>query len=52
MLKEILKLVGAGVPYDVALNWTPARRLAALVAVGELAGGVFDWNRLAWNDPT
>lgn len=35
-----------GVPYDVAMHMSPARRLAFLVNFGELDGGKFDWHSM------
>jgi hypothetical protein len=41
-------LVTNGVPYSEAMNWSQARRIAALVAIGESKGQTFDWDRMAW----
>ena len=40
-----------GVPYERALSWSDARRFAWYVALGEIKGGRFDWERLAWREP-
>lgn len=37
-----------GVPYDVAMSMSPARRLAFIVLIGEAEGGHYDWRRMAW----
>jgi hypothetical protein len=44
----MLILAGGGVPWDVALKWSPVRRFAAVIALGELKGGTFNWDRLEW----
>ena len=46
----MLFLVKNGVPYDVAMRLSPTRRVAYVVAIGELAGGAFDWRTMSWKD--
>lgn len=40
-----------GVPYQEAVKWSPARRLAALIVIGESNGGEFDWNLMQMQWP-
>ncbi|MFI4985822.1 MAG: hypothetical protein ACHQF3_00100 [Alphaproteobacteria bacterium] len=47
----MLALVKAGVPWEVATKLSPARRLAYIVALGELQGGKFDWDTMSWKEP-
>jgi hypothetical protein len=47
----ILRLVKHGVPWDVAWKMSPTRRLAYVVAFGEIDGGRFDWSTKTWSDP-
>ena len=49
-MRDALYLVSKGVPYDVAMRLSPARRLAFVVTFGELDGGAYDWKRGAWKD--
>ena len=37
-----------GVPYDVAARMSPVRRMAFIVAFGELKGHSFDWDHMRW----
>jgi hypothetical protein len=37
------------VPFDVAFSLTSTERTAFVVALGELEGHVYDWDRLEWN---
>lgn len=39
-----------GVPWTVSEKWSSARRLAALIIIGESNGGTFDWRdmRMHW----
>jgi hypothetical protein len=39
-----------GVPWDAAWQLTPTRRLAYLVAAGEIDGGEFDWGAMRWRE--
>jgi hypothetical protein len=39
------------VPFDVAFSLPADERLAFVVALGTLAGGVFDWDELRWSAP-
>ena len=45
-------LVNAGVPWDVAANLSPTEMLGYIVAVGEIDGGLFNWDALKWEKPT
>ncbi|MBV1829723.1 hypothetical protein HNW77_01375 [Komagataeibacter sp. AV436] len=51
MLIEVAALVGHGVPWDVAMSMPRVRRMAFLVAFGELAGGRYDWSTQQWEYP-
>jgi hypothetical protein len=35
-----------GVPWTVTEKWSPARRLAALIIIGESNGGRFNWHSM------
>jgi hypothetical protein len=50
VLRECLRLVKQGVPWNEAWNMSPARRLACLIAFGEMDGGIFDWQSLCWRE--
>jgi hypothetical protein len=43
-----LRLVKSGVPWDEVWNMSPTRRLALVVAFGEIDGGEFDWRLMQW----
>ena len=47
---EIVDLLSLGVPWDVALGMSPARRLAIMVIAGERKGGKFNWKRMKWEE--
>lgn len=38
-------------PFDVAFSLEPEERLAWIVAIGTLDGGVYDWATLSWTQP-
>lgn len=38
-------------PFDVAFSLPEDERLAFVVALGTLDGGLFDWNELSWKEP-
>jgi hypothetical protein len=40
-----------GVPYDVASEWSEARRFAAGVFYGEYRGMTYDWHTQSWKEP-
>ena len=40
-----------GVPYQEALKLSPIRRLAYVVALGEIRGNKFDWDNMRWKEP-
>ena len=50
MLRQVVLLVQNGVPYDVAMKMSATRRLAMIVAIGELKGGRWNWNTMAWDE--
>ena len=39
-----------GVSYDIAESWSDDERFCAIVSIGELKGGEFDWRRMRWVD--
>ncbi len=51
MFRQILLLAGRGVPWSEIMSWSEARRLAAVVAIGEMQGREFDWGAGRWVDP-
>lgn len=46
----MLYLVKNGVPWDVATRLSPTRRFGMVVALGELAGGSYDWGARRWRE--
>ncbi len=46
----MIRLAKIGVPWDVAKRMSPTRRLAAIVAAGEIDGREFDWDNMRWRD--
>uniref|UniRef100_E6PQ86 Uncharacterized protein n=1 Tax=mine drainage metagenome TaxID=410659 RepID=E6PQ86_9ZZZZ len=38
-------------PWETAINLSPAEVLAFCVAAGELEGGKFDWRSMSWEKP-
>ncbi len=46
-----MTLVMHGVPWSEAVSWSPARRFAACVVIGENKGGRFNWNRMTMEWP-
>jgi len=44
----VVYLVKNGVPLNRAMKMSPARRLAHIVALGEIEGRAFNWNKLEW----
>lgn len=44
----MLRLTEYGVPWDVAWGMSPVRRLACLIAGGEMRGGTYLWDRDEW----
>jgi hypothetical protein len=36
------------VPFDIAFSLPPDERLAFVVALGSLDGGIFDWAAMRW----
>lgn len=44
-------LVKLGVPYDVAMRMSNARRLAWLVTAKQAEGGKFNWTSMSWEPP-
>jgi hypothetical protein len=47
-LIDCLYLVKHGVPFDVAFSLDEDERLAFVVILGTLEGGIFDWQNLQW----
>lgn len=45
---DCLYLVQHGVPFDVAFSLPSGERSAFVIALGELNGHRFDWDRLEW----
>ena len=52
MLREILRIVRQGVPWNEAWALSRARRWAIIVALGEMDGGSFDWDAMRWREKT
>jgi hypothetical protein len=50
-LLDCLFLVRNGVPFHIAFALPADERLAFVVALGTLAGRVFDWDQLRWTEP-
>ena len=51
MLRQMLLLSGGAVPWDTLRTWSARRRYAAVVALRELRGEVFDWSSQTWRQP-
>lgn len=47
-----MALLDGGVPYDVVMEMSDARRLAFVVAMGENKGGRFNWDDMRWEQTT
>lgn len=43
-------LASMGLDFDTVQRWSPARRMAAIVAIGESKGGEFIWEARRWKD--
>jgi hypothetical protein len=41
----------ASVPWSEVAKWSPARRMAALIIIGESNGGRFNWNSMSMEWP-
>lgn len=50
-LIDCLYLVKHGVPFDVAFSLPDDERLAFVVVLGTLNGGLFNWETLRWQEP-
>lgn len=50
MIFQVARLLKNGVTMQEAWAMSPARRLAFVVALGEIDGAVFDWEMLRWRD--
>jgi hypothetical protein len=50
VLRDCLYLAMHGVPFDLAAGLSSTQRVAWVVAMGELRGGRFDWEALAWRN--
>ncbi len=48
MLRMALACVSNGIPFDVAMSLEPHEALGFCVIFGELNGGEFDWEAMAW----
>lgn len=44
----MLLLAGNGVPMEKSARWSRARRRAAVIAIGEMEGGTYDWIAGRW----
>ena len=49
-LVDGLYLCMNGVPFDVAFSLDATTRLAWVVAIGTLKGGIYDWPQRSWKD--
>ena len=49
MLRDMLFLARNGVPWAEVKRMSAARRLACVVAVGELDGRGWDWHTMRWD---
>ena len=45
---DCLYLVKNGVPFDVAFSLDEEERMVWVVALGQLAGLQFDWDKCSW----
>jgi hypothetical protein len=50
-MRQAMRLVGAGVPWDVATKMSDTMRFALVVMVGEQEGRDFDWDAMRWRPP-
>jgi hypothetical protein len=50
-LRQMVILLQNGVPYDVIMKMSDVRRVAMVVAIGELKGGRYNWETSAWEKP-
>ena len=46
----MIVLAQNGVPWHEAEEWSQARRVAAIIAIGELDGRTFEWTTGRWLD--
>lgn len=46
MFQDVLFLLKSGVPWELINSWSTARRIAAVVALREMQGDVFDWDTM------
>lgn len=46
--RNVLSLVKQGIPFNVAFSLEWHEIIGWLVILGELDGGVFDWNNMKW----
>ena len=47
-MRECLALLTRGVPFDIAFSLSNDERVAWLIIMGELEGGVFNWTTGQW----
>jgi hypothetical protein len=43
-------LADGRVPYEVAMNFTEAERMAHLIIKGQHKGGRWDWDEMDWSE--
>ncbi len=48
---QVVALATHGIPMNVAMKWSAARRFAALAVIGEMHGGKFDEETLTIRYP-
>lgn len=46
--RESLVLVKNGVPFDVAFSMSRKMRRAAIIVLGEIDGGRWNWDSMSW----
>ena len=46
-----MRLLKLGVPWHVAVSLSPTKRIAIMVAGGEIDGREFDWENTNWREP-
>ncbi len=49
-MRQLMRLLKIGVPWNVAINSSVTRRFAMIVAAGEIEGGTFDWGNMRWEE--
>ena len=51
VVRQVLTLTRAGVPFDVAVSWDDDERLGWYIAACKLDGHEFDWSTGRWKQP-